>query len=189
MAKAKTPVEAPASASTDHTPSDTPTQSNARNSNKTGTAPRVLSAPSSAQPVPTHQSTCLLSSSSTLGSDKKHISANLEGTNDRRTCPLWTTTATAITLLQELHFGETEEAEHDPEGVFVGNDEVEDEDEDDGSGDEGDEGGDGFDTGIDMIEGQAAKKGPSKVPAVWKKQKLQAIDEESSSNEFGEYFC
>ena len=136
MAKAKTPVEAPASASTDHTPSDTPTQSNARNSNKTGTAPRVLSAPSSAQPVPTHQSTCLLSSSSTLGSDKKHISANLEGTNDRRTHPLWATTATAITLLQELHFGETEEAEHDLEGVVVDNDKVEDENEDNGSGDD-----------------------------------------------------
>ena len=53
-AKAKTPVEAPASASTDHTPSDTPTQSNTRNSKKTGTAPCVLSTPSSAQPVPTH---------------------------------------------------------------------------------------------------------------------------------------
>ena len=88
VAKAKTPVEDPASASTDHTPSDTPTQSNARNSKKTSTAPRVLSTPSSAQPVPTHRSTCFLSSSSTLGSHKKHISANLESTNDRRTHPL-----------------------------------------------------------------------------------------------------
>lgn len=195
-AKAKTPVEAPASASTDHTPSDTPTQSNARNSKKTVTAPRVPSAPSNAQPVPTRQSTRLLSSSSTLRSDKKHISAN-----DGRTRPLRTATATAMALLQELHFGETEEVEHDPEGVFVDNDEVEEEDEDGGSGDDeddeddedggtdGDEGdNNGSDTGIEVIEGPVAHKGPSKVPAVRKKQKLQAIDEESSSDEFGEYF-
>ena len=126
------------------------------------------------------------------------ISANLEGTNDRRTCPLQKATATAIALLQELHLGETKEAKHDLEGVFVDNDKVEDEDEDDGSGDDkddedcgtdGDEGNDWSDTGIDMIEGPVAQKGPSKVPAVQKKQKLQAIDEESSIDEFGEYFC
>jgi hypothetical protein len=133
-----------------------------------------------------------------LGSGKKHISVNLEGTDKGKTRPQRSATASALALLQELQFSETEETEHDPEGVFTGNDEVDmimglDEDEDEDGGTGGDL-GDGSDDGseIEVIEEPVAQKSlpkATKAVAVRKKPNLQAIDEEeSSSDEFGERF-
>ena len=185
MANAMQLGEAPlaAGASTDPTSSDVPTRlgSNARNSKKTGTAPHVMSQAAS---VPSRQSTRSgsLGSSSRLGSGKKNTSVNLEGTDNGRTRPQRSATAAAMTLLQELQFSETEEAEHDPEGVL----ELEDEDEDVGT--DGDLGSDDA-SEIEVIEEPVARKSLAKPTKVRK----QAIDEgesssESSSDEFGERF-
>jgi hypothetical protein len=207
--KAKTakamPVEAPASASTDPTAptvptsSNVPTQSNARNSKKTGTAPRVPSVPSSVRSVPTRQSTHSIGSSSTLGTGKKHTSANLEGTDNGKTRPKRSATARAMALLQELQLSETEETECDPEGVFTGNDELdmimetnedldEDEDASGGTGEEGSDDG-SKSSDIEVVEEPVTRKGLPKVSAVRKKPNPHTIDEEeSSSDESGEYF-
>jgi hypothetical protein len=179
--------DAPASASTDHdrdpTLSDAPTRSKTRNSK---TVPRVPSVSSSEQSVPTRQSTRLLGSSSTFGSVKKHSSVNLEGNGNGKTRPQRSATAAAMTLLQELQLSETKEPEHD-QGVFTGNDEIIelDEEEDDETGDDGSE--------MEVIEEPVTRKSKSlganlKASAVRKKPNLQAIgEEESSSDEFGEY--
>jgi hypothetical protein len=195
-----TDSEAPASASTDHDPtlSDAPAQSKARNSKKTGTVPRVPSVPST---VSTRQSNRLLGSSSTLGSVQKHKSVNFEGTDNKKTRPQRLATATAMALLQELQLSETEETEHDPEGVFTGNDEIDmiielDDEDGETSGDEPEpeESDDGSTIEVTEEPQAVARKSlpkVMKVSAVQKKPPLQAIREmesESSSDEFGERF-
>jgi hypothetical protein len=199
-AKAAQLVEAPASDPAG-TSSDVniATQSNASNLKKTGTAPRVPSISSDKRSVPTRQSTRSLgssasSSSSTLGSGKKHTSTNLEGNDNGKSRPQRSATVAALALLQELQVSETEDAEHDPEGVFTGNAEVDknmelDEDEDE----DGDSDSDEDDSDIVVIEEPpaVARKGLPNVSAVRKKPNLQAVDEDSESSsdsdEFGEY--
>jgi hypothetical protein len=125
------------------------------------------------------------------------MSANLEGTDNDNTRPKRSATARAMALLHELHFSETEETEHDPEGVFnTGNDEVDtiielDEDEDEDGETSGDEGSEDR-SDIEVIEEPVARKAQPKVSAARKKPNLQAIasdEEESSSDEFSECFC
>jgi hypothetical protein len=183
-AKAAQLEEAPASASTDPTSSDIVARSNTSNSKKTGKVPRV---PSDVQSVSTRQSTRLaLVSSSTLGSGKKNTSPNLEGNDNGKSRQKRSATAAALALLQELQVSDTEEAEHDPEGVFSTDNEVEDED---GRMDGSDEGSDGSDIVVIEEPRAVAQKGLPKVPPVRKKPNLQAINEEDSesSDESGEY--
>ena len=198
-AKMTKTMDPASTASAKSTSSEVPTQSNAKNSKKPGTAPRVPSAPPRQS---TRSSTRSLGSSSTLSSAKKHTSTDLEGTDNGKTRSLRATTAVAMALLQELQFSETEETEGDPR-VLTGNDsdevmitesaQDEDEDlEDSGSGDDlGDEGSDDG-SEVEVIEepvAQVQKNPPKVVPAVQKKLNLPAIAETESSSDsdkFGE---
>ena len=164
---------------------DITTQSTSSNSKKTGTAPPPPREPSDVRSGSTRRSTRSLVSS-TLGSGKKDTSANLEDDDNRKSRPKRSATAAALALLKELQVSETEEAEGDPEGVFTGN---EDEDDDGGTGGDSDEGSDGSDIVVIEKPSAVAQKGLPKVPPVRRKAKLQAIHEDlESSDESGEYF-
>lgn len=167
-------VETPSSlsASTDTTLPDAniATRSNTSNLKKKAAAPTRQSARSRGSSA----------SSSTLGSgtsSKNHTSANLEGNDNRKSRPQRSASAAALDLLQELQVSDTEEAEHDPEGVlvFTGND---DEDEDGGTDGDSNESSDSDIVMIEELPAVARKT----LPKVQKKSNLQAIDEEDSDS-------
>jgi hypothetical protein len=158
------------SASTDTTLPDVNVATRSNASKKKAAAPTRQSARS-------HGSSA---SSSTLGSgtsSKNHASANLEGNDNRKSRPQRSASAAALDLLQELQVSDTEEAEHDPEGVlvFTGND---DEDEDGGTDGDSNESSDSDIVMIEELPAVARKT----LPKVQKKSNLQAIDEEDSDS-------
>ena len=142
--------------------------------------------------VPIHKSAHSLGQVASSASSSAMDSGTSGNTDNKKSCPQHSATAAALALLQELQVSDTEGAsEHDPEGVFTGNDEVdkimdlnEDEDEDGGT-DDSDENSDG--SGVVVVEELLvmAWKG---LPKAKKKLNLQVIDEDWDSSGDGEYF-